>query len=374
MNTNDSPYGDYTAPPEFSQPPAPPVRESHQMEFTGTTGEFFGIWIVNVVLTILTLGIYSAWAKVRTHRYFYSNTKLAGTPFEFLANPIQILKGRLIAYVFVIVMSVAAQLQLFYIFIPIYLLLIIGFPWLIYLSLRFRARYSAWRGLKFRFVDGVFESYVNFMFKPLLAGLTMYLLVPWAKMSQHEYIGNGHRFGGKRFTFQGELGKYYKPFLIAMGIGIIGGMLFFGILIAAMVASGGIGDGADPEKLKSFNLILMPFIFVFYGLMFALSFYVQTKYLNLLWNGLRLGAHSFVSTLRAREMIWLYFSNGIVILLTLGLGIPWAMIRMARYRAQHFVFVSAGSMDEFTAEFESGRGAAGEELADALDLDLDISL
>jgi uncharacterized membrane protein YjgN (DUF898 family) len=365
MNSQDSP-----SMVAVELPPQLPTEQRHQMQFSGTTAEFFGIWIVNVVLTILTLGIYSAWAKVRTERYFYSNTKLAGTPFEFLANPIQILKGRLIAYALVIILSVAAQLQLFYIFIPVYLALAIGFPWLIYLSLRFRARYSAWRGLKFRFVDGVFESYVNFMFKPLLAGITMYLLVPWVKLSQHEYIGNGHRFGGKRFNFQGELGKYYTPFFIALGIGFVGFMLFMVAIIGLAVMQGLSGEMGASEEMP---LIMIPFIILLYVMMFGLTFYLQTKYLNLFWNGLRLGPHKFVSTLAVRTMIWLYFSNGVAILLSLGLATPWAMIRMARYRANSFVFLSAGSMDEFTAEFEVGRDSTGAELADALDMDLDIS-
>jgi len=33
--------------------------------FHGTGREYFKIWIVNLVLTIATLGIYAAWAKVR---------------------------------------------------------------------------------------------------------------------------------------------------------------------------------------------------------------------------------------------------------------------------------------------------------------------
>ena len=41
-------------------------------EFRGDGAEYFKIWIVNILLTIVTLGIYSAWAKVRNNRYFYS--------------------------------------------------------------------------------------------------------------------------------------------------------------------------------------------------------------------------------------------------------------------------------------------------------------
>ena len=67
--------------------------------FTGKAGEYFGIWIVNLLLSIVTLGIYSAWAKVRRKKYFYNNTLIDGVGFDYHANPIAILKGRVIAFV-----------------------------------------------------------------------------------------------------------------------------------------------------------------------------------------------------------------------------------------------------------------------------------
>ena len=70
------------------------ARTPFPFQFNGQAGEYFKIWIVNILLTILTLGIYSAWAKVRRKRYFYGNTLLQDTAFEYLAQPIQILKGR----------------------------------------------------------------------------------------------------------------------------------------------------------------------------------------------------------------------------------------------------------------------------------------
>ena len=65
-------------------------------EFRGNGGEYFRIWIVNLLLTIVTLGIYSAWAKVRRLRYFYGNTFVDGHSFEYHGQPLAILKGRLI--------------------------------------------------------------------------------------------------------------------------------------------------------------------------------------------------------------------------------------------------------------------------------------
>src|SRR6266853_342313 len=73
-----------------------PVKR-HPVEFTADAGEYFRIWIVNLALTIFTLGIYSAWAKVRKRRNFYGHTRGDGESFEYRANPIAILTGRLIA-------------------------------------------------------------------------------------------------------------------------------------------------------------------------------------------------------------------------------------------------------------------------------------
>ena len=70
----------------------------HDFEFRGTGGEFFRIWILNLALTLLTFGIYSAWAKVRTRRYLYGNTYIAGHALDYDPSPWRILIGRLIAH------------------------------------------------------------------------------------------------------------------------------------------------------------------------------------------------------------------------------------------------------------------------------------
>jgi uncharacterized membrane protein YjgN (DUF898 family) len=68
-------------------PAAPTARVP--FEFHGNGSEYFRIWIVNVLLSILTLGVYSAWAKVRNKQYFYGNTWINDAGFEYLAKPAQ---------------------------------------------------------------------------------------------------------------------------------------------------------------------------------------------------------------------------------------------------------------------------------------------
>src|SRR2546423_14659508 len=81
-----------------------------QPEFTGTAAEYFRIWIVNLFFTLATLGIYSAWAKVRKRRYFYGSTRLDGDGFDYFASPKAILNGRIIAFSVFAIYAITGEL------------------------------------------------------------------------------------------------------------------------------------------------------------------------------------------------------------------------------------------------------------------------
>lgn len=351
---------------------APAVR--HQPEFSGRVGEYFGIWFINLLLGIVTLGIYSAWAKVRTERYFYGNTRLAGSSFDYLADPIAILKGRLVAYAVVIALALSSQ------FLPllygvILLALAALMPLIIVLGLRFRARNSAWRGLSFRFDRSGGAAYGPFLGWPVLSALTGSLLFPLMKMRQHEFVVAGHSFGRQRFVHAGDAGRYYMPYLIALGIGV-GLMVVLVLGMVATVATGmiaGKGDaGGAAGPVLGVGMVLL-LVLVYAGI-FVLGIFLRVKYANLLWNGTQLGAHRFESSLRVRDMLWIYFSNLVAIVCTLGLAVPWAMIRLARYRAAHFAVWVDGSLDAFVRDSERDHAATGAELVDALDVGVDFGL
>ena len=181
-------------PPEIAtEQPAAPAPIEHPFEFRGAEREYFNIWIVNLALTILTLGIYSAWAKVRTERYFYANTRVAGTPFEYLARPLPILKGRVIAFslftAYILASRFSVKLQL-----ALLVLIALLSPWLIVRGLMFRARYSSWRGLTFRFVPEYWGAYKYYLLMYLLFPLTLGLIFPYIKWKQKKYLVEHHRF------------------------------------------------------------------------------------------------------------------------------------------------------------------------------------
>src|SRR5687768_14146444 len=137
--------------------PAPSV--SIPFEFRGTGAEYFRIWIVNLLLSIVTLGIFSAWAKVRRQRYFYGSTFLDGHSFEYHAQPIAILKGRLIVFAGYVAFFIGLQFYQ-----PLLLGLVpvaaIGLPWVLMRSRRFQLRMTSWRNVRFGF-RGRYGAAVN---------------------------------------------------------------------------------------------------------------------------------------------------------------------------------------------------------------------
>src|SRR5512132_1127733 len=107
---------------------APQASAPVPLRFAGSAGEYFRIWIVNICLSVLTLGIYSAWAKVRRKRYFYGSTLLEGSAFEYVGNPVAILKGRILVVLAFTVYSLSQQVNAF-ISIALLLVILVFLPW-----------------------------------------------------------------------------------------------------------------------------------------------------------------------------------------------------------------------------------------------------
>ena len=126
----------------------------HPVEFHGTAKEYFGIWIVNILLTLATLGIYGAWAKVRDKQYFYGNTFIDNQNFTYHATGKQILIGRLIALAGIGILAITSYISVgLYV---ILLLVLLGFiPWIICRAIMFNARVSSYRNVRFNF-DGTY--------------------------------------------------------------------------------------------------------------------------------------------------------------------------------------------------------------------------
>jgi len=342
-------------------------------EFVGTGGQYFGIWIVNTLLKIFTIGIYSAWAKVRMRRFFYGSTRLQGHAFEYLADPKVLFKGWLIAVAAFAIYMLASRVNALLgaaAGIGMFALL----PWLIVRSRMFNNRNSAYRNIRFGFKPAYREAYVVFAGLPLLSMLTLGLLSPYAYYRQKKFLIENSSYGNIGFEFRAGVRDFY---LLALKI-LLGMLLIAAVVFGLAVAvAGGISALLDPAGRRSVlaALSIIPFV-SFFLVYFLVMVYGQTAMANLCWNNVRLGGNAFESRLKTLNMSWLFISNAVAIMCSLGLLMPWAMVRMTRYRMETLVLISDGSMDSIMAGSPGGQpvGAAGEEIGDVFDMPVDIAL
>ena len=343
-----------------------PPRTEHRFEFSGDAREYFRIWVVNLALSIVTLGIFSAWAKVRSERYFYGNTRVAGEPFEYLAKPWPILKGRIIAVVlfgsYVLAGRFGWKLQL-----GAAGAIALLTPWLIVRGAAFRARYSAWRGINFRFVPDYGEAYIRYLLLGIPMILSLGLLYPYVKAKQKAFFVEHHRYGGTWFTFRATPGQFYPPYLIAWGVVVA--MMFVLSFVAGMIAVGLATQGSGSAPPEWF---VYAYIVPLYGSYFVVWAFLAAALANLMYNHVDLGEHRFSSTLKGWQLLKIYATNTVAILASVGFLIPWAKVRLARYRAESLSLLAAGDLDDFRAESRADVDATAAEMDGLFDIDIGL--
>lgn len=339
----------------------------HRIAFTGKASEYFGIWIVNVLLTILTLGIYSAWAKVRRNRYFYGNTVLLGRSFEYHAKGLQILIGRLIVLGAFVALNVVATLVPILVLLPT-IVVLVALPWLVAKGLRFSARVTSYRNVRFDFVGGAGGAFKAFILGSLLAVLTIGILTPLASRWVARYVGSNLRYGGKAFETDPKLGPLYKSWLLSfliaiLGLGIIALLVVMNLpLILTMIETP--GSLAPEQQVPLVFSIVIGYILLFATLGIAGLFY-RAGVRNVAWSATAFdGRHRLLSDVSRTRYTWIAVSNVLVTILTLGLMRPWAAVRMARYTWEHTGVTFAGDVGELFSRIEEQGSAVGSEFMD----------
>jgi uncharacterized membrane protein YjgN (DUF898 family) len=345
------------------------------LEFRATGGEYFRIWIVNLLLTIITLGIYSAWAKVRRLRYFYGSTSLDGTSFEYHGRPIAILKGRLIA------VSVYAVFVLGGRFSPVVSLCLLplfvfGVPWIVMKARLFQLRMSSWRGLRFNFHGNYMDALGAFIGWMLLAMFTLWILWPVALWKQTRYLlGNG-AYGTERFQFHATKGQFYLFCLGALAIMLAAGAVAWQFMAPVFTQLQQLQHLTPnpPQPPSAATMALMArtigVAYLIAGPLILLAVaWLHARWMDVSIGGLTLGPHRLFARLRTWPLFWIYLSNLLATFCTLGLFYPWAKVRMLRYQMSNIGLIASGSLDQFVADTHIQASAVGEGLHDVFDID-----
>ena len=337
--------------------------------FTGSGKEYFKIWIVNLALTILTLGVY-----------------LLLSQFNPLAN--------------LLLISVLS----------------LAIPWVMWRSLQFRARMSSYRNVRFGFSGSLAKAYLIPAI-PLLITLvigmiiyvivfslsardndiaalgtqwllafipfsfvlgTFYLLIPYLQKAYTSYYLNHSQYGQATFSAQLSTGTYYgvyfKAFMLAMLclplIALVVGAI--GAAIAGFIST--INPTLDNNSGMEFWLGLGVLLLSYVPVLIIgalIQAYIQARLRNHVFEKLALDSYLTLHSSYSATTLWkLYLRNLMLLIITLGLAYPWVRVNLARYAATATQVKANTDLSYFSSQQQAAVSAVGEELGDVFDLNI----
>jgi uncharacterized membrane protein YjgN (DUF898 family) len=208
--------------------------------FEGSRMPLFWLLLRNLLLTIITVGIYRFWAKTRVRQFFWRHTKLLGDRLEYLGTGGELLVGFLVALVVLVPLGAIYSLlqffsigQTFWVSLTLdavyYTLILFLIQIAIHRMRRYRLTRTAWRGVRFG-LDGSSFKYALISFGyGILSLLTLWLGHPWLRVATMKYFFNHARFGTASLSLDCSGGWLFKRWIVfaipfAIGIGA-----FFGL-------------------------------------------------------------------------------------------------------------------------------------------------
>jgi uncharacterized membrane protein YjgN (DUF898 family) len=351
--------------------------------FSGDGAEYFRIWIVNLLLTVATLGVYSAWAKTRRLQYFYRNTQLAGAAFDFRGNPLAILRGRLLAVALLGIYHYAYGFSLTT-GLVICALLLLGLPFMMRAALRFRLSNTWYRGMPFAFSGSIGGAYAAYLppaavllvpgallalgIDPKLLGLffVLYLLWPFMHGAMKRYQHRHLVYGDQAADFPLSVGKLAMPYLFAFLLGFAA-LVVFAIGVVVIVS---VGTARKAGPATSFVPIIVGIVLL-YGFLLLLGPYVLVRMNNRAWSATSFPGVRIDCRMTVRGYLRLQVVNVLLTLLTLGLYRPFAAVRTWRYRLAHLHIDAPEGFERAAAAAQRRTSAAaGDGVADFLGMDL----
>jgi len=355
-----------------------PVHDFKYFEFKGSASEYFRIWMVNIALTILTLGIYSAWAKVRTNRYMYANTYLNGSNFEYNADPIRILIGRIIVVTLYALFVLFSQyLFMFEIAGGIAILALIVMPWLVRQAVSFKLRNTSYRNVPFRYEGKVSSFYGFFILHFFLNIFTLMLIFPYSYVKFKKLIIDNAHYGDGDFKFSGGAGDAYAIYIQVFVwstlflVAVVAILMILSVTVTnflnlspALLSDSISSDIVGILITGGVFLIYVPFVFWNKG-------FTDGYFSNFVREKTMLNNAPLKGEMKPFKLGVIAATNALAIFFSLGLLYPWAQIRYLKYKLEHTAF-ACEDYDQFESHgYETG-STVGEEMVDFFDIDIGL--
>ena len=309
-----------------------------RLSFHGSGGSLFGIHIVNVLLTFITLGIYYFWAKVRVRSYLLSQSEFEGDRFSYHGTGKELLIGWLKAMlVFGVPVGLLANAPELLeagvkvrvvAGILVYFIVAVFVPIAMVGARRYRLSRTAWRGIRFSFRGRVWDFVKLFVGGTLLSFITLGLYTPFFATKRQGFMVSHSHFGNRKFDFDGRGRDLFSPYLVAI-------------------------------------LLTLPTL----GLCWIWFAARKRRYF---WDHTSVSAARFHSTVTGGALLGLYVGNLLLLIVTLGLAWPWVKCRNARFAFRYLTLEGPLDVTGIQQEAQVVVAATGEGLAGFLDMDFDL--
>ena len=304
--------------------------QHHNFFFTGKGSRYFGIWAVNIILTILTLGLYYPWAKAAVRKYLWNETTLDGDPFVYHGTGKEMFKGFIIAYG--IIFALFGLIILFPMaFILFYVGLILLGPVAIFGAWKYRLSRTSWRGIFFSF-RGNMTEFLKLYFKNIfLTIITLGIYGSWMRVNIMKYLLSHSQFGQYKLDFKGSGGE------------------MFGINITGIILS-----------------VITLYIYLPWFIANSFNFTINNVEVEQ-EDG---SVYPLKSTLTGGSTFSVLITNALMVMFTLGLAFPWAAMRSQKLFTESVNVHDEVDLENLKQDSEDYRNATGDDLLDILDMDL----
>ena len=364
------------------------------IRFTGSGSEYFRIWIVNLLLTLITFTLYWPFARARRLAYFQNNTLVGRDPLGFHGDPWKMFRGYLLMLVFGVSYWAVSHFEPTLAWLP-FLVLAFLWPALWRASLQFRLRNTSWRGVRMGFegdLKGAYLCMLPFFIPALVFGLVvpltvaagegepgglfvavmglltlvMVALMPWLLARIKRYQHGGYAFAEERTQLMAGTKDFYGLSFRFFGVFFLCLLLIVGGVFIVMMTMRGSASAAfiGGPLIVAVTYLVLPIVLVPY---------VTARMQNFLWSNTRTARIRFRSQLMFRPLMKLTAVNWLHIVLTLGLYWPFAKVHTARMRLEAMEIAVRGDVNAWLARAQGAdKGLLGDAAGDFFGIDMGL--
>ena len=337
------------------------------------------LWIVlrNLFFTILTLGIYSFWAKVRTRVFLWRATRILDDPLEYTGTGKELFMSFLIVMGFFIVFGLIFTLLTvllhplvtFVAYVGMYVGMLYAVYFASYRTMRYRLTRTRWRGIRGN-LGGSAAKYALKAFAYTLAVIgTLGILGPWCTSRLVSFQMNNTFFGNRRCSFNGPPKELYVAYFIVLFAFVVLSAAAVFIIYSSVDITEISNDNPNPDALRHFVHVVVPV----YAALTIASMFVGTIYQaafeRWFYRHLSFGDMRFRSTLTAGALVKLHLGNILLLACTLGIAYPWVRLRSLRVPLNCVDYQGDPDLDRLLQDTMPAP-KRGEGLLEALDIDI----